>query len=53
MSKNDEKSIRITLSKHTHTELTILSMRKDMDVKDLISDLLDKHVSKIKEPVNL
>jgi hypothetical protein len=53
MSKTDEKNIRITLSKHTHTELTILSMRKDIDVKDLISDLLDKQVSKIKEPSNM
>lgn len=49
MSKTDDKTIRITLSDNTHTELVILAMRKKIHVRELISDILDKYADKKKD----
>jgi hypothetical protein len=52
MSNIGYKNIRIALSEDCLTELTILAMRKKVDVRDLIAEVLTKHVDKRKEPVN-
>lgn len=52
MNKVTSKTIRITIHEECYTELMIISMRKKIDVKDLISEILEKHADKKKESIS-
>ena len=52
-SKPNNKNLRITLTDDCYTELTIMSLRKRIDVKDFIAEILEKYSEKKKETVAL
>ncbi len=49
LHKIDEKMLKINLSKETFTEIRVLAVRKDVEPRDIIVEIIDNHINKMKD----
>lgn len=51
MNRDDEHTIKITLSDNTFTEFQVMAIRQKIDYRSLICDVLDKYIDKKRDKI--
>ena len=49
LHKGDDTTLKISLAKDTFTELQVLAIRKGVQPREVISEILDQYINKRKD----